>query len=185
MNLGSSHGFTLFLPNSHSPSHPPRILKAQFKVTGLPDTSQTTLRLHRSKSLLSSLRLSISNIYSLHLSTPVPILPSIPHFSGQSSIHPVMQVVPVMFIPTTVTSSTSSPLPLSYWMINMVKPLSLKKEGRGDGREERRKKGKKVRTTTTRKYNFLPLQPLSLGNNVFHILQGDCNTSNWNVSLRG
>ena len=170
MNLGSSHGFMLFLPNFHSPPHPPCILKAQFKVTGLPDTSQTALCLHRSKSLLSSLSLSISSVYSLHLSTAVPILPSIPHFSGESSIHPVTQVIPVMFTPTTVTSSPSSPLPLSYWMINMVRPLLLKKEGRGDWREERRKKGKKVRTTTTRKYNFLPLQPLSLGNNVFHIL---------------
>lgn len=79
-------------PDFHSP-HPPCILKAQFKVTGLPDTSQTTLCLHRSKSLLSSLSPSISHIYSLHLSTPVPILPSIPHFSGESSIHPVVQVV--------------------------------------------------------------------------------------------
>ena len=122
--------FMLFFPNFHSPPHPPHILKAQFKVTVLPDTSQTALCLHRSKSLLSSLSLSISHIYSLHLSTPVPILPSIPHFSGQSSIHPVIQVVPVMFVLTTVTSSASSPLPLSYWVINMVKPLLLKKEGR-------------------------------------------------------
>jgi len=162
--------FMLFLPDFHSPPHPPHILKAQFKVTVLPDTSQTTLCLHRSKSLLSSLSLSISHIYSLHLSTPVPILPSIPHFSGQSSIHPVIQVVPMMFVLTTVTSSASSPLPLSYWVINMIKPLLLKKEGREDGREERRKKWKQVRTTTTRKYDFLPFQPLSLGNNVFHIL---------------
>lgn len=65
-------------------------------------------------------------------------------------------------------------------MINMVKPLLLK-EGREDGKEERRKKWKQVRTATTRKYNFLPLQPLPLEIMYF----SEVTVPDWNMSLSG